>query len=77
MAALRLALAGRSILVVDGATEPGGGLRTTELLELGVRQDICATAQALVPLSPVLSWLDLNLARPRSGGADGPARASI
>jgi phytoene dehydrogenase-like protein len=64
VAALRLARAGRSVLVIEGATERGGGLRTAELLEPGVRHDICATVQALVPLSPALSWLDLNLMAP-------------
>jgi phytoene dehydrogenase-like protein len=64
VAALRLARAGRSVLVVEGANEPGGGLRTAELLEPGVRHDLCATVQALVPLSPALSWLDRDLVTP-------------
>jgi phytoene dehydrogenase-like protein len=64
VAALRLARAGRSVLVVEGANEPGGGLRTAERLEPGVRHDICATVQALVPLSPALSSLDVDLVAP-------------
>lgn len=66
VAALRLAQAGRSVLVLEAAAEPGGGLRTEELLEPGFRHDVCATVQALTPLSPAVSalGLELDLVRP-------------
>ncbi|MBV9281339.1 MAG: NAD(P)/FAD-dependent oxidoreductase, partial [Chloroflexi bacterium] len=63
-AAGRLAGAGWSVLVLEAAEQPGGGLRTAELLEPGFRHDICATVQALVPLSPALSSLDVDLVHP-------------
>ena len=61
VAAIRLAQAGRSVLVLEAADQPGGGLRTEELLEPSFRHDICATVQALVPLSPAFSALGLDL----------------
>ena len=61
VAALRIAQAGCSVLVLEAADEPGGGLRTAELLEPGFRHDICATVQALAPLSPAFSALNLHL----------------
>jgi phytoene dehydrogenase-like protein len=39
-------------------------LRTAELLEPGFRHDVCATVQALVPLSPALSSLAVDLVVP-------------
>jgi phytoene dehydrogenase-like protein len=63
-AAITLAEAGRSVLVVEAAEEPGGGLRTMELLEPGFRHDVCAAVLALAPLSPFLRRLDLDLVVP-------------
>jgi phytoene dehydrogenase-like protein len=49
------------VLVLEAAEQPGGGLRTMELHEPGFRHDVCATVQALVPLSPAFTALDLKL----------------
>src|SRR6478672_7186031 len=66
IAALRLAERGRSVLVLEAAAEPGGGLRTEELLEPGFRHDVCATVMALVPLSPAMSQVGFDLVLPDS-----------
>ena len=63
-AAITLAEAGRSVLVVEGAPKPGGGLRTEELLEAGFCHDICATILSLATLTPFLARLDLDLVTP-------------
>ena len=63
-AAITLAEAGRSVLVLEQAESPGGGLRTEELLEPGFRHDLCATIMSLAPLTPVLSRLALDLVTP-------------
>jgi phytoene dehydrogenase-like protein len=63
-AALTLAEAGRSVLVLEANEEPGGGLRTMELLEPGFRHDICATVLSLAPLSPFLRRFPLDLVTP-------------
>lgn len=63
-AATRLVRAGWSVLVLEAAEEPGGGLRSKELLETGFRHDVCATVQALVPLSPALSSVRVDLVAP-------------
>jgi len=63
-AAVALAEAGRSVLVVEAADEPGGGLRTAELLEAGFRHDICATVMAMASVSPFLSRFQLDLVVP-------------
>ncbi len=60
-AAITLAEAGRSVLVLEAADEPGGGLRTRVLLEPGFRHDICATVMALVPVTPFLRRMELDL----------------
>jgi phytoene dehydrogenase-like protein len=63
-AAIRLGDAGRSVLVVEAAEQPGGCLRTEVLLEPGFRHDVCASVQALVPLSPAMSSLAVDLVLP-------------
>jgi phytoene dehydrogenase-like protein len=63
-AAIALAEAGKSVLVVEGDREPGGGLRTRELLEPGFRHDVCSTIMALPPLTPFFGPLHLDLVTP-------------
>ena len=63
-AAVTLAEAGRSVIVLDAASEPGGGLRTAELLEPGCRHDLCATVLALAAVSPFFRRLPLDLVTP-------------
>ena len=63
-AAVTLAEAGRSVLVLEAEDEAGGGLRTMELTEPGFRHDVCSTIQAMANLSPFLRHRPLDLVRP-------------
>jgi len=63
-AAVTLAEAGRSVLVLEAADESGGGLRTMELTEPGFRHDVCSTIQAMASLSPFLRHRPLDLVSP-------------
>src|SRR2546421_6923229 len=65
-AAITLAEAGRSVVVLEAAGRPGGGLRTEELLEPGFRHDVCSTIMALAPLTPFFAPLHLDLVTPPS-----------
>ena len=59
-AALTLAAAGLSVRVVEGAATPGGGCRTAQLTEPGVRHDVCSTVHPLAVASPFFRWLGLE-----------------
>ncbi|MCE9597152.1 MAG: NAD(P)/FAD-dependent oxidoreductase [Spirochaetia bacterium] len=59
-AAIALAEAGRSVLVLEGATEIGGGTRTTELTLPGFLHDVCSGAHPMGILSPYLKTLPLE-----------------
>jgi len=61
VAAVRLAAAGRRVLLVEAAEHLGGGLRTEELTLPGFRHDICATVLPLVLASPAFRALDLGV----------------
>lgn len=63
-AAITLAEAGKSVLVLEAAGRPGGGLRTEELLETGFRHDVCSTIMSLPPLIPFFAPLGLDLVTP-------------
>jgi phytoene dehydrogenase-like protein len=54
VAALRLAEAGRRVLLVEAADRVGGGLRTEDLTLPGFRHDVCATVLPLALASPAL-----------------------
>jgi phytoene dehydrogenase-like protein len=57
VAALVLAEAGWSVLVVEAASEPGGGLRSAELTMPGFVHDICSAVHPLALASPALrAW---------------------
>jgi len=60
VAALRLAQAGRRVLLVEASDRVGGGLRTEELTLPGFRHDVCATVLPLAHASPALRTLDLG-----------------
>ena len=58
-AAITLARAGKSVLVLEAADRPGGGCRTAELTLPGFRHDVCSTVQSMVSSSPFLKGLPL------------------
>ena len=57
--ALTLARAGRKVIVLEAASEPGGGTRTEELTLPGFRHDVCSAIHPLALASPALRDLDL------------------
>jgi phytoene dehydrogenase-like protein len=87
--AVRLAEAGRRVLLVEAADRPGGGLRTEELTLPGFRHDVCATVLPLALASPAFRALDptrdgvvfdhppLPVAHPLDGPRDGPGAALV
>ena len=63
-AALRLAEAGATVRVYEGADTIGGGTRTAELTLPGFRHDVCSTVHPLALASPYLrrdAFLDAGL----------------
>jgi phytoene dehydrogenase-like protein len=58
-AAVELARAGRSVLVVEGADAIGGGTRTEELTLPGFRHDVCSAIHPLLLASPFFRALPL------------------
>ena len=58
-AAVELARAGRSVLVLEGADVVGGGTRTEELTLPGFRHDVCSAVHPLVAASPFFRRLPL------------------
>ncbi|MCS7070241.1 MAG: NAD(P)/FAD-dependent oxidoreductase, partial [Anaerolinea sp.] len=59
-AAITLAQAGCSVLVVEGRDTIGGGMRTLPLTEPGLLHDICSTAHPLGVASPFFRALPLH-----------------
>ena len=66
-AAVALAEQGFSVLVLEASDELGGGTRTAELTLPGFRHDVCSAVHPLGELSPFLSTLPLDAARPALG----------
>jgi phytoene dehydrogenase-like protein len=58
-AAITLAQAGHSVLVLEAEQTVGGGTRTAELTLPGFRHDICSTVHPLAAASPFFSRLPL------------------
>ncbi len=59
-AAVALARAGRSVLVIEGAAEIGGGCRTAELTLPGFLHDTCSAIHPMAAGSPFLRELPLG-----------------
>lgn len=59
-AAIRLAQAGWSVVVVEGAETPGGGVRSAELTLPGFVHDICSSVYPMAITSPFLRTLPLE-----------------
>ena len=59
-AAITVAQAGHSVLVLEAADTPGGGARTAELTLPGFRHDVCSAIHPLAAGSPFLSTLPLE-----------------
>ena len=59
-AAIRVAQEGRSVLVLEAGTTPGGGCRTAELTLPGFTHDICAAVHPLGLGSPFFRTLPLE-----------------
>lgn len=58
-AAITIAAAGLSVLVVEAEATIGGGARTSELTLPGYRHDVCSAIHPMAVLSPFLSSLPL------------------
>ena len=63
-AAITIAEAGKSVLVLEADATAGGGLRTEELLEPAFRHDVCSTVMALPPALPLFERVGLDLVTP-------------
>src|SRR5205823_1984898 len=59
-AEIRLAQAGRRVVVLEAADTPGGGVRSAELTLPGFVHDVCSTVYAMVACSPFLGDLPLD-----------------
>ena len=59
-AAVTLARAGRSVLVVEASDRPGGGASSAELTLPGVIHDVCSAVHPLAAASPFLRALPLS-----------------
>ena len=59
-AGIRLAQAGRSVVVVEASPIPGGGVRSAELTLPGVINDVCASVFPMAACSPFYSTLPLH-----------------
>ena len=59
-AAITLAQAGRSVLVLEAADTVGGGARTAELTLPGFHHDVCSAIHPLAVSSPLFGKLPLH-----------------
>jgi phytoene dehydrogenase-like protein len=59
-AAIRLAQEGKRVVVLEGASVPGGGVRSAELTLPGFVHDVCSSVYAMVVCSPFLRELPLE-----------------
>ncbi len=88
-AAIEIARAGRSVVVLEGAATPGGGCRSAKLTLPGFVHDVCSAIHPLAVASPFLSSVPLErlgarvlhpeipLAQPLDGGRAAILRRSV
>lgn len=88
-AAVEIARAGRSVVVLEAADTPGGGCRSAELTLPGFVHDVCSAIHPLAIASPFFRSLplerlgarlihpDLPLAQPLDGGRAALLRRSV
>jgi phytoene dehydrogenase-like protein len=88
-AAVHLAMAGRRVRVLEAQSTPGGGMRTTELIESGTWHDVCSAIHPLGVVSEALrdlplaehglEWVypDVEVAHVIDGGGAGVLRRSL
>jgi len=88
-AAVALAQAGHSVTVLEGAETIGGGTRTAELTEPGLKHDVCSAVHPFGAASPFLTSLPLaehglvwrhpevDLAHPLDDGSAGVLLRSL
>jgi phytoene dehydrogenase-like protein len=60
VAANRLADAGLEVVVLEATGEPGGAVKTAELVEPGFRNDVCSSFYPFAAASPALRALELE-----------------
>ena len=88
-AAIELARAGRSVLLVEAEVQPGGGARSAEVTLPGLIHDVCSSVHPMAVASPFfrslpleehgLSWIhpDAPLAHPFDDGSAAVAERSL
>lgn len=88
-AAVSLARAGMKVVVLEGASVPGGGMRTSELTLPGFKHDVCSAIHPLAVASPLFRSFPLDefglrfkhpgvpLAHPLDDGSAGVIDASL
>src|SRR5947209_3199398 len=88
-AAITLAEAGRSVVVLEAESTAGGGLRSSPLTRPGFVHDICSTTHPLAAVSPFfasqhlerhglyLGHPDIALAHPLDDGRAGVVHRSL
>jgi phytoene dehydrogenase-like protein len=59
-AAITLARAGMDVVVLEGSSQPGGGMRTKELTLPGFKHDVCSAIHPLAVASPVFRQFPLE-----------------
>jgi phytoene dehydrogenase-like protein len=59
-AAITLTRAGASVVVLEAAAEPGGGMRSAEFTEPGFLHDVCSAVHPMGVLSPFFRQLPLE-----------------
>ncbi len=76
-AAITLARAGRSVLVLEAESTWGGGMRTSELTLPGFHHDVCSSAHPMLAGSPFFRGLKLTDLGQRRAQVHGSSPAAL